>query len=73
VIITEFSSTSALLDSQSRTQQYLDYYYSLRTQPGIGAAFAFAVSASANYPFEVWRTEDGGMRIDADALGARTF
>lgn len=73
VIITEFSSTSPLLDSQSRAQQYLDYYYNLRTQAGIGAAFAFAVSASANYPFEVWRGEDGRMRIDAEALGARSF
>jgi hypothetical protein len=73
VIITEFSSTSPLLDSQSRTQQYLDYYYNLRTQAGIGAAFAFAVSASTSYPFEVWRGEDGRMRIDADALGARSF
>jgi hypothetical protein len=73
LIITEFSNPSALLDSQSRTQQYLDYYFSLRSQAGIGAAFAFAVSASANYPFEVWRGEDGQMRIDAEALGARSF
>jgi murein DD-endopeptidase MepM/ murein hydrolase activator NlpD len=73
VMITEFSSTSPLLDSQSRTQQYLDYYYSLRTRPGIGAAFAFAVSASAYYPYEVWRGEDGKMRIDAEAIGARSF
>jgi Peptidase family M23 len=61
LLITEFSNTSADVESQSKGHQYARYYQLLRDQPGIGAAFAFAVSAPTGYAHEVWRSEDGKL------------
>lgn len=73
LLITEFSNTAAGVDGSAKGNQYLKYYTHLRNQPGIGAAFAFAASASANYPSEVWRSEDGRLLPIAGVVGARSF
>jgi hypothetical protein len=44
----------------------------LRNTPGIGAAFAFIVSASANFPHEAWRGEDHRLSEIVDIVGRRT-
>jgi hypothetical protein len=72
-MITEFSNTSPSADLQSKAEQYLRYYQHLRTVPGIGAAFAFVVSAAENYPSETWRNEDGLLKPIAQTIGTRAF
>lgn len=73
LLITEFSNPAAGVDPGKKGKQYLDYYAYLRNQPGIGAAFAFAASASANHSCETWRSEDGRLLPIASIVGARSF
>ena len=73
LFITEFSNTSPSVDLQTKGDEYVEYYRHLRNQSGIGAAFAFVVSASANFPYEVWRREDGQPTPIAGLVGARSF
>jgi murein DD-endopeptidase MepM/ murein hydrolase activator NlpD len=72
-MITEFSNTSPFVDPQVKADQYLRYYQHLRSIPGIGAAFAFVVSAAENYPTETWRSEDGRLNPIARTVGERNF
>ena len=73
LFITEFSNTSPTVDAQSKGAQYVEFYRRLRVAPGIGAAFAFVVSASANFPHEVWRAEDGRATAVPALVGKRGF
>lgn len=72
LLITEFSNTAAEVDGQAKGAQYLKYYSHVRSQPGIGAAFAF-VASSANHPGEAWRSEQGHLLPIAGIVGARAF
>lgn len=71
LFITEFSNPGPWVDAPTRGQQYVRYYNALRAVPGIGAAFAFVLSASANFPHEVWRREDGSLTEIPGIVGAR--
>jgi murein DD-endopeptidase MepM/ murein hydrolase activator NlpD len=73
LFITEFSNTATGVASSIKGDQYVKYYQHLREVPGIGAAFAFAVSAAVNFPYEVWRTEDGQPTAIATKVGSRPF
>ncbi len=73
VLITEFSNTAPGVDWQVKGNQYLRYYTHLCGQPGLGAAFAFVVSSSANFPYETWRFEDGTSPAIAGIVGSRNF
>jgi hypothetical protein len=73
VMITEFSNISPSTEPRVKADQYLRYYQHLRAIPGIGAAFAFVVSAPENYQSETWRDEGGRLKPIATAVGARTF
>jgi murein DD-endopeptidase MepM/ murein hydrolase activator NlpD len=73
VLITEFSNTAVNGDGVAKGNQYMTYYAHLRSQPGVGAAFANAASASAGYLHEVWRSEDGKASPVAGIVGSRTF
>ncbi len=59
LFITEFSNPAPGVDLAVKGDQYVKYYQLLRGVPGLGAAFAFVASASANFPYEAWRAEDG--------------
>ncbi len=73
LLITEFSNPSADVDLTTKGKQYLEYYRNLRHQDGVGAAFAFVLSASVDYPHEVWRREDGRMTSIPSIIGGRSF
>ena len=73
LFITEFSNPNPAVDPATRGREYVRYYESVRSVPGLGAAFAFVVSASANFPHEVWRLEDGSLTEIPGRIGGRTF
>jgi murein DD-endopeptidase MepM/ murein hydrolase activator NlpD len=73
VLITEFSNPASDTDAQSRASQYLRYYRYLYDQPGLGAAFSCAVSASSGFVHETWRGEDGQAMPIAAIIGSRVF
>jgi hypothetical protein len=72
LFITEFSNPTPNTDLVAKGTQYVKYYQMLRNTPGIGAAFAFIVSASANFPHEAWRGEDHRLSEIVDIVGRRT-
>ncbi len=73
LMITEFSNNSSSVDAHAKGMQYLKYFRHLREQPGVGAAFAFASSASTGYPTEVWRDESGQPNAISGIIGSRSF
>ena len=73
LFITEFSNPSPQVDMHAKGRQYLEYYRLLRQSAGIGAAFSFVLSASAGFPHEAWRREDGEMTVIPGIIGSRDF
>jgi murein DD-endopeptidase MepM/ murein hydrolase activator NlpD len=73
LFITEFSNNSPRVDMATKGRQYVKYYRHLRDQPGVGAAFSFVLSASADFPYEVWRYEDGRPTPIPALVGGRSF
>lgn len=73
LFITEFSNPAGNVDTRTKGQQYVNYYKRLRIAPGIGAAFAFVLSASAYFPSEAWRLEDGTLTDIPKVVGTRSF
>ncbi len=45
LFITEFNNPSTQLSSKQRAEQYHEYYRMIRTEPGLGAAFVYALSS----------------------------
>ena len=73
LFVTEFSNPTEDTEARVKGQQYLEYYRRLRGIRGIGAAFSFVLSASSDFPHEVWRTEDGKPRDICNLIGQRGF
>ncbi len=73
VLITEFSNPAPNVSPHVKGSQYLQYYNLLRRQAGVGAAFAFTVSAVRYYGAEVWRDERGQPTAIVVAVSARDF
>jgi murein DD-endopeptidase MepM/ murein hydrolase activator NlpD len=73
VLITEFANPSERQDSRAKGRQYVQYYEALRDEPGIGAAFAFVLSASSGFTHETWRLEDGRLTDIPVEVGRRSF
>lgn len=73
LFITEFSNPAHGVDAATKAQQYVKYFESVRNEPGLGAAFSFVLSASAYFPNEVWRLEDGSLTAIPQTIGARQF
>ena len=73
IFITEFSNPAVNVDMRSKAEQYVKYYRILRDQAGVGAAFSFVLSASADFPHEAWRREDGQMTVIPAVVGRRDF
>lgn len=73
MFVTEFGNPADDLSGATKANQYLEFYRRLREQPGIGAAFAFAISAREGHTSLVWRSSKGNSERIARAIGSRTF
>jgi murein DD-endopeptidase MepM/ murein hydrolase activator NlpD len=71
LMITEYSNTASGVDARIKGQQYVEYVRMLRDEPGVGAAFCVALSASRGYDSEVWRYEDGRLNEIPALMGGR--
>jgi murein DD-endopeptidase MepM/ murein hydrolase activator NlpD len=69
--ITEFYNPVSTVPPESKAQQYLAYYNQLRHEPGIGAAFALALSAEHGFEPMVWRKEGSPESAIAVMIGER--
>ena len=58
-----------ILENIWGAKRFLIYYIIT----GIGAAFSFVLSASSNFPHEVWRNEDGSRSEIVNLIGSRNF
>jgi hypothetical protein len=73
LFITEFQNTSTRVEPTIKGQEYLDYYRMLRGFPGLGAAFAYAISAAESHHANVWRSEDGSINEIPQIVGQLEF
>jgi murein DD-endopeptidase MepM/ murein hydrolase activator NlpD len=73
LFITEFGNPAEGLPASTKASQYLEFYRRLREQPGIGAAFSFAISAREGHSSLVWRSSDADAEKMAKLLASRTF
>jgi murein DD-endopeptidase MepM/ murein hydrolase activator NlpD len=73
LFITEFGNVNQLTDAYVKGQEYVQYYESLREEPGIGAAFAQVISAASGYSSLAWRAEDGKVNKIPYLVGRRQF
>ncbi len=73
LFVTEFNNPSPGADPAVKANQYVEFYRMLREGKGIGAAFAFALSAPRGHESVVWRREDGGLTAVPEVVGRRGF
>ncbi len=73
LFVTEFGNPAESLSSAAKADQYLEYYRQLRDRPGIGAAFAFAISAQEGHSNLIWITSSVDSERIAGVIGSRTF
>lgn len=73
LFVTEFANPNDGQDSRTKGGQYVRFYQGLRNQPGLGAAFAFVLSASFGFSNEAWRLEDGTLTDIPKEVGRRAF
>jgi murein DD-endopeptidase MepM/ murein hydrolase activator NlpD len=71
IFVTEFSNPAGGLADRLKARQYLDFYRMVREARGVGAVFAFALSASDGHEPVVWRRKDGPRIAIAEVIGAR--
>jgi len=69
--ITEFYNPQTGVKPAVRAGQYLSYYSQLRHEPGIGAAFALAISAGEGYEPMVWRSASSADSEIGALIGER--
>jgi hypothetical protein len=73
MMITEFSNPAADVGADEKAVQYLDFYREIRSQSGIGAAFALSISAEEGHECVVWRNGRNSSGAIAKTIGARKF
>jgi len=73
IFITEFSNPANWVGRAEKAHQYVQYYELLRNVPGLGAAFCFLSSASAQFPHEAWWDENGAISEIPDVVGGRKY
>jgi len=73
LFVTEFGNPAESLSSAAKANQYLEFYRQLRDRPGIGAAFAFAISAQEGHLNLIWSSSTVNSERIAVAIGSRTF
>jgi murein DD-endopeptidase MepM/ murein hydrolase activator NlpD len=71
IFITEFSNPSSGSQGRTKGQQYLEFFRTARESRGVGAGFAFALSAAAGYEAVVWRRNDGASTGVAEVIAGR--
>lgn len=71
VLVTEFGNASPAVNAERKAEQYLTFYRRLGETPGVGAAFAFALSCPRAHPALVWRSEDGRSSGIPERIGRR--
>jgi murein DD-endopeptidase MepM/ murein hydrolase activator NlpD len=71
LFVTEYGNPALDVSARVKGEQYLDFCYRLRQGRGIGAAFAFALSAVAGHDAVVWRTPGIGGSEISEIFGAR--
>jgi hypothetical protein len=72
VFITEFQNPAANVGGGAKARQYLTFYETLRRRDGIGAAFAFAITAIEGHEGVVWRSKSGIVNEIPEILGGRS-
>jgi hypothetical protein len=73
LFVTEFCNPSAQVGQAIKGQQYLDFYRMLRDTPGIGAVFAYALSAVSGHDAIIWRDGNGDQNRIPSIIGDRVF
>ena len=71
-MITEFCNPIQGVDEHTKADQYLEFYRTVRSQPGIAAAFAYALSADRDHDAIVWRSEISDGTDFAERIGKRS-
>lgn len=57
LFITEFYNASDRASASEKAMEYLEFYQSVRNQAGVGAAFAYTLSAGSGHEILAWRKE----------------
>jgi len=73
LFVTEFGNPAENISSTAKANQYLEFYRQLRDQPGIGAAFAYAISAREGHTNLIWTSSKAKSERIAGAIGSRAF
>ncbi len=73
LMITEFCNPIQSVAERTKVEQYLEFYRMVRSQPGIAAAFAFALSAGRGHDAIVWRSEISDGNDIAELIGKRSI
>lgn len=73
LMITEFFNASPSASQREKAEQALSYFNTLRSAPGVGAAFSFAISSDMGYGSVVWRREGQETSPWPEILGGREF
>jgi hypothetical protein len=72
IFVTEFSNPSRDVADRWKGHQYLEFYRMARQARGVGAVFAWALSATEGHDSVVWRKADGTRTAVAEVVGGRT-
>jgi murein DD-endopeptidase MepM/ murein hydrolase activator NlpD len=73
LMITEFCNPIQSIDERTKADQYAEFYRMVRYQPGIAAAFAYALSAVRDHDAIVWRSEISDGTKLAGLIGNRSI
>ena len=73
LMITEFCNPIQGISDKTKSDQYLEFYRMVRSQPGIAAAFSYALSADQGHDAIVWRSEESDGSMFAERIGKRAI
>ncbi|TAK14236.1 MAG: M23 family metallopeptidase [Anaerolineae bacterium] len=73
IFVTEFGNVDVLTNLYVKGKEYVQFYETLRNQPGIGAAFSQVMSSATGYLQMQWRNENGTATEIPVRIGKREF
>ncbi len=73
LMITEFCNPIQSVAERTKADQYAEFYRMVRSQPGIAAAFAYALSAVRDHDAIAWRSEISDGTEFAGLIGNRSI
>lgn len=73
IFITEFNNPAPNVDRQTKARQYREYFRMLRSEPAVGAAFLFPLSAREGYGAVAARNPDDSDEVVGRVLAERDF